>query len=111
MSLDIHWTVTVNVPQLDVWGEKLVAEVQGIKDQLARLNEGQAQGFDAIAAQLTAIHDEMQQFTAGNITQEQLDNLEASLKTAADNAEKQAADVRANTEQIMQIVPDAPPAP
>lgn len=121
--LDIHWTITVQVPQLDAihetlvtlgqqfltLGEQLVADTQGILDQMARLNEAQAQGFEAIAAQLNAILAEMQQFSAGDITQEQLDNLEAALKTSADNAEKQAADIRANTQQIMQIVPDEPP--
>jgi ElaB/YqjD/DUF883 family membrane-anchored ribosome-binding protein len=118
MPLDIQWTLTVHVPQLDTLeetlrtlGEAAVAEVQGIKDQLARLNEGQAQGFEAIAAQLNAILAEMQQYSAGEITQDQLEKLEAALKTSADNAEKQAADIRANTEQLMQIVPDAPTPP
>lgn len=118
MSLDIAWTITVQVPQLDTLeatirtiGEQIVADVQSIKDEIARLNEGQAQAADAIAAQLNAILQEMQQFTAGEITQEQLDKLEASLKLAADTAEGQAASIRANTEQLTQIVPDPPPAP
>ena len=47
-----------------------------------------------------------------SITQQQIDNLGAALKTAADTAGKQAADIQANTEAIRGIVPDAatPPA-
>ena len=111
--LDIHWTMTVNVPQLEHLTtvlETLVDYVQSIKDEMARLADGQAQQTDALAAQLEAIVAEMQEFTAGNITQEQLDNLHSAIQAAADTAHQQAADIRSNTQQIAQIVPDQPPA-
>lgn len=111
MSFDIQWTLIVNVPQLDTWGEKLVASVDSIKAELIRLTDAQASGTQAIAQQLTVIADEIAQFNADTITQEQLDKLEAELRTAADTATQQAADIQANNQQIAGIVPDAPPAP
>jgi septal ring factor EnvC (AmiA/AmiB activator) len=107
--LDIHWTLTVNVPQLDALvelGGTLVDTVQAIKDEMARLAEGQAQQTEVLATQLEAIKDEIAQFSAQDITQAQLDNLLSAVSTAADTAHKQAADIRANTEQIRGIVPD-----
>lgn len=116
MVLDIHWTLTVNVPQLTTLeetlrliGEQLVDAIQAIKDEVARLSAAQAQGSQAIADQLTAILAEMQQYSAGEITDDQYNNLLAALKTAADQAEQQAADIKANTAQLTQIVPDEPP--
>jgi ABC-type transporter Mla subunit MlaD len=115
VSFDIHWTLTVQVPQLEqliAVGVQLVESVQAIKDQVARLVDGQAQQTDALAAQIEAIVAEMQQFSAQDITQEQLDNLLTALTATADTAHQQAADIRSNTEQITGIVPDAaPPAP
>jgi len=79
-------------------------------DAITALTAQQAAGSDAIAAQLTAIADEIAQLNAGAITQEQLDAIEQQIRTAATTAEQQAADIRSNTEQITTIVPDAPPA-
>jgi ABC-type transporter Mla subunit MlaD len=115
MSMQITWNLIVSVPQLDYTNalmEKIVDSVDAIKEQMARLTEGQAQQTDALATQLEAIVAEMQQFSAQDITQEQLDTLLNSLTAAADTAHQQAADTRKNTEQITGIVPDAaPPAP
>jgi hypothetical protein len=112
--LDIHWTLSVDVPQLErliALGEQLVDYVQAIKDEMARLADGQAQQTEALATQLEAIVAEMQQFNAEDITQAQLDNLLASITTAANTAHQQAADIVANTQQITAIVPDEPAAP
>ena len=112
MSLDIDWTITFQIPQLDTLNtlmEQIMDSVQAIKDEMARLADGQAQQTEALATQLEAIVAEMQQFNAQNITQEQLDNLLSSITSAADTAHQQAADIRSNTEQITGIVPDAPP--
>lgn len=116
-GMDIHWTIEVQVPQLTTLeetirtiGEELVDQAQAIKDEIARLTTAQAQGSENIATQINAILQEMQQYSTGQIPQEQFDNLLTALKTAADTATQQAADIKANTEQLMQIVPDAPPA-
>lgn len=116
--LDVHWTITVHVPQLDTLqqtimtiGERVVASVDSIKQELTRLTEAQAAGSQAIADQITVIADEIAQFSAGAITQEQLERLEAELRTAADTATQQATATRANTQAIAGIVPDAPPTP
>lgn len=109
MTLDINWTLTVIIPQLDVWGEKIVAELQGIKDAIAQLSEQQAAGSDAIAAQLTVIADEIAQLNSASISQDELDALEKQIRDAAQVASDQAAQIRANSQQISGMVPDAPP--
>ena len=45
------------------------------------------------------------------VTDEQMTNLEAALKTAADTAAQQSAAIRANSDAIAGIIPDAPPTP
>ena len=115
--LDVHWTITVQVPQLDTLqqalvaiGETLVETVASIIATIERLNTNQATAAQALTEQVTRIADEVAQWNAESITQQQIDNLGAALKTAADTAAKQATDIQANTEAIRGIVPDAPPA-
>jgi NAD-dependent DNA ligase len=115
--MDIKWTITVHVPQLDTInqtlrdiGEKLVETVASIITTIERLNTNQTAEAQALNAQVTRIADEVAQWNAESITQQQIDNLGAALKTAADNAAKHAADIQANTEAIRGIVPDAPAA-
>lgn len=84
--------------------------LDGIITAIGELTTQQAAGSEAIAAQLTAIADEIAQLTAGSITDEQLDAIEQQIRTAASTAQQQAADIQTNTEQITGIVPDAPPA-
>jgi septation ring formation regulator EzrA len=114
----IHWTITVQVPQLDALqedlrtvGAQIVDALQGIRDEIAHLGTQQASGSDAIATQLTAIADEISQFNAESIQQEDLDALAAQIREAATVAENQAATLRANTAQIAGIVPDASEGP
>lgn len=109
MSMEITWNITVSVPEIAIWGEKIVERLQGIQDQLVALTTAQADGSDAIAAQLTVIADEIGQLNAGAITDEQLTQIEAQIRQAADLATQQAADIRSNSQQISTIVPDAPP--
>jgi hypothetical protein len=115
--MDIHWTLTVQVPQLDALqqtlldiGAQLMAELTGIQDAIVTLGTQQAAGSDAIAAQLTAIADEISQITAETIAQADLDALAQQIRDAATVAEDQAAAIRTNTASIAGIVPDAPPA-
>ena len=115
--LDIHWKITVEVPQLEsleqtiaLLGEQLVDQIQGIKDTLIRIEEQQASAAEALAEQVTIIATEVSQWNAGAITSEQLTNLQTKLSQIATTAEQQAAQVRANSEQIAGIVPDAPAA-
>lgn len=117
--MDIHWTLTVLVPQLDTinqtlltLGDTLVETIDSIKQELIRLNENQAQGAAAIAAQIERIADEAEQYGAQGtpVTPEQMNNLGAAIRQAADAAAKQAADVAANTQAIGGIVPETPPA-
>jgi hypothetical protein len=110
--LDIHWTLTVQVPQLDALialGERLMETVQGGVTELQRLNANQAAGWAAINEQLVIIANEVAQFTPGLVTQAQLDTLVTNLRSAADIAGEQEAAVRAASAQIAGIVPD--PAP
>lgn len=115
--IDVHWTITVEVPQLETInqtlreiGAKLVETVQSIIAHVERLNEQQAASAQALTEQVTIIANEVAQWEADAITQQQIDNLGAALKTAADTAEQQVANIRANTDAIKGIVPDAPPA-
>jgi hypothetical protein len=117
VPLDINWTLTVHIPQLDALqqtlldiGAQIMAELTGIQDAIVTLGTQQAAGSDAIAAQLTAIADEISQITAETIQQADLDALAQQIRDAAAVAEKQAADIRANTAQVAGIVPDTPPA-
>ena len=119
MVLDVHWKLTVEVPQLTelqqtllAIGATLVETVASIIATIEQLNANQATAAQALNEQVTRIADEVAQWEASSITQQQIDNLGAALKTAADTAGKQAADIQANTEAIRGIVPDAatPPA-
>lgn len=107
--IDINWTLTANVPQIEVWGERIVAELQGIRDAMAELGTQQAAGSEAIASQLTVIANEIAQLDAEAISQEQIDKLAGDIRAAAQLAEEQAAQVRANSQQIAGMVPDDPP--
>jgi hypothetical protein len=118
VSFDIHWTITVQVPQLDTLqqtlldvGAQLVETVQSIIAEVQRINTNQVASAEAIAVQITRIADEVEQYaTQGTVvTPEQMTNLGAALRSIADTAEQQAADIRANTDAIAGIVPDAPP--
>ena len=133
MTMEITWNITVSVPQLDAIqqtlleiGEKLVASIDSIKAEVVRLTENQASAADALVSssqalteQVTRIADEVAQWNAVGtpVTPEQMTNLEAALRAAADTAahqssaiEQQAADIRANSEAIAGIIPDNPPA-
>ena len=119
MSLDIHWTVTVSVPQIDdltqviMEGvEKLMASIDSIVAEVVRLNDNQAAASAALTEQVTKIADEVAQWQGSGtpVSDEQLATLETALRAAADTAAKQVADIQANTAAITGIVPDAPPA-
>jgi ribosome-associated translation inhibitor RaiA len=119
MSIDISLNITVQVPQLDALGqtlltigEKIVETIESIIAEMQRLNTNQADAAAALTAQVTRIADEAEEYaTQGTVvTPEQMTNLAAAIRSAADNAAKQAADIRANTESIGAIVPDTPPA-
>jgi hypothetical protein len=110
--LDIHWTLTVQVPQLDALialGERLVETVQGGVIELQRLNANQAAGWAAMNEQLTIIANEAAEYTPELVTQEQLNTFVTNVRKAADVAAEQEAAVRAASAQIAGIVPD--PAP
>jgi hypothetical protein len=106
--LDIHWSLTVSVPQLDTWGARIVAELTGIQNAINTLVANQASGQDALSAHLTAIENEIRQL-GDSPTQEQLDHLADQVNAAAATSAKGAADLRAMTEQVSGMVPDAPP--
>jgi uncharacterized coiled-coil protein SlyX len=113
--LDIHWTLTVSVPQLDAiqqtlleLGVNIVAEIAGIQNAINSLVANQATGQDALSAHLTAIENEIRQL-GDNPTQAQLDHLADQVAAAAATSAKGAADLRAMTEQVSGMVPDAPP--
>ena len=66
--IDVHFTFTTNVPQLDAMidaiaaiGERIVAELTGIQEALTVLTTNQAAGQDALSAHLAAIEDEIRQ--------------------------------------------------
>lgn len=120
MAMDVHWTIEVSVPQLDdlhltilTVGEKLVASVDSIKAEVVRLNENQAAAAEALNEQVTKIADEVSQWNASGtpVTDEQMTNLETALRAAADTAAQQATNIRANSDAIAGIIPDAPPTP
>jgi methyl-accepting chemotaxis protein len=118
MTLDIHWTLTVNVPQLDtlvetlvIIGDKVMADLQGIKDAIVELTTQQADGSQALADQLTVIADEISQLNAESLDQAELDALAQQIRDAAATAQAGADQVRANSAQIAGMVPDEPPAP
>jgi uncharacterized phage infection (PIP) family protein YhgE len=125
--MQITWDISVSVPQLDTLNtlmEILVDTTQAIKDEMARLNDGlvrladtQVQQTTALATELDQIQAEIAQFTEEDITQDQLNNLLASVTdaankahAAADTAAQQLTTIQSNTEAITGIVPDAPPA-
>jgi hypothetical protein len=114
--LDVHWTVTVQVPQLDALqqtmlaiGERIVGEISGIQAAIDRLVANQTAGWEQMNTHLAAIQAEMEQF-GGQPTQEQLDHLAAQVNAAADVSAKAVEDLTAMTEQVKDIVPDTPPA-
>jgi hypothetical protein len=113
--LDIHWTLTVSVPQLDALqqtmleiGATIVGEISGIQNAINSLVTNQAAGQEALSAHLTAIENEIRQL-GDNPTQAQLDHLADQVNAAAATATKGAADLRAMTEQVAGMVPDTPP--
>lgn len=115
MSLDIKWTIEVQVPQLDTiqqtlltLGDKVVASIQGISEAIDALASQQASGSEAIATQLTVIADEISQLNAESLEQADLDALAQRIRDAAAVAEQQAADIRANSASISGMVPDEP---
>lgn len=115
--LDIHWSLTVDVPQLDglqqtlvTIGDRIVAELSVISDAIVALTTQQAQGQTALSEHLTAIEEEIAQLNAETITQEQLDALAVQIHEAAAVSAKGAEDLRAATEQVKGMVPDTPPA-
>jgi predicted XRE-type DNA-binding protein len=109
--LDITWTIKVELPQLEQWGPLLMATLQGIQHEIANLVAQQATGADAIATQLTVIADEISQLDAAQLQQADLDVLAAQIREAAMTAEQQAAQIRANSQQIGGMVPEAPATP
>jgi ABC-type transporter Mla subunit MlaD len=113
--LDVHWTLTVSVPQLDALqqtmlelGAQIVAELTGIQDAINSLVSNQAAGQDALAAHLTAIETEIRQL-GESPTQAELDHLADQVNAAAATAAHGAEELRAMTEQVAGMVPDAPP--
>jgi hypothetical protein len=111
VSVDITFSFTVHVPQLDALialGEQLVETVQTAIAELTRLNDNQAAGWAAINEQLTVIANEVSQFTPGLVTQTQLDTLVTNLRSAADVAAEQETATRAASAQIAGIIPDTP---
>jgi gamma-glutamyl:cysteine ligase YbdK (ATP-grasp superfamily) len=83
MPLDLHWTITVNVPQLDAIGVRIV-------DALDTLKQAVTQQGEAIVAELEQLAQ-----------QPHIDP--ADVQALADQ-------IRANTTQIQGFVPDeAPP--
>lgn len=118
MALDIHWTLTVSVPQLDTLHQTLVelgaqfmADFAGMRTELTTLVAQQARISDELAAQLTIIAQEIQQRNADVTSQADLDALAGQIREAAQQASAQADQIRAASEQIAGIVPDAPPQP
>jgi hypothetical protein len=117
MSLDVHWTTTVHVPQLDALqqtllelGDKIVAELTGIQEALAVLTTNQATGQDALSAHLSAIEDEIRQLGASP-SQADLDAIADQIHEAAAVSAKGAEDLRAMTDQVKGMVPEAPVSP
>ena len=110
MSLDINWTFTVIIPQLDALGAQLMDRLTGIENAILDLGTQQAAGTAAIAAQLTVVANEISQLNAETIQAADLARLEQQIRAAAKIAEDQAAAIRANSQQIASMVPD-PPAP
>lgn len=88
-----------------------MAELSGIRDAIVHLTEQQAQGSEAIAEQLNVIASEIEQLNTASIEQADLDELAAQIRAAAQTATDQAAAIRANSQQISGMVPDAPPQP
>ena len=118
MSLAITWTIEAHIPQLDmleqtilILGDRLVAELHGIQDAINALTTQQAAGQEALSAHLTAIENEITQLDAETITQEQLDALASQVHAAAAVSAKGAEDLRAATERVKTMVPDAPAPP
>jgi hypothetical protein len=112
MTLDINWTFTINIPQLDgliAIGERLVAELTGINEALVVLTTNQADGQAAMSEHLTAIEEEIRQL-GNNPSQADLDAIANQIHEAAARSSQAATDLRAMTEQVKGMVPDTPPA-
>jgi hypothetical protein len=114
MVLDVHWKLTVDVPQLNTLeqtildvGEKIVAELSGIHEALAVLATNQAAGQEALSTHLAAIEDEIRQL-GDSPTQADLNAIADQIHEAAAVSAKGAEDLRAMTEQIKGMVPDTP---
>lgn len=113
--IDVHWTLTVQVPQLDRVAqqlERLVETVESIIAEVRRMSDTQVASASAIAEQIERIADEAEEYaTQGTVvTPEQMNNLGSELRRLADTAEKQVDDLKANTEAISKIVPTSPPS-
>jgi hypothetical protein len=118
MAMDVHFSFTVSVPELETLrqtlltlGAQVMASLEGITAAIDGLVEQQAQGSEAISEQLTIIATEISQWTPESVTQAELDALASRVQAAADTAAQQAADIRANSQQITTIVPDTPAPP
>lgn len=111
MSMNITWDISVNVPQLEqliAIGDRLVAELTGIHEALTQLTTNQAEGQQALSEHLTAIEEEIRQL-GDTPTQEELDAIANQIHAAAATSAQAATDLRAMTEQVKGMVPDAPP--
>jgi cell division protein FtsB len=108
--LDIHWTLTVHVPELLTLGDRLVAELSVIQEAIHALTAQQAAGQEALSTHLTAIETEIAQLNADTITQAQLDHLAAQIHAAAAVSARAGDDLRTATERVQGMVPEAPPA-
>lgn len=115
--LDIHWTLTVHVPEVDALtqallrvGDTLVASIDSIKAEVVRLGENQAAEAAALNEQVTKIADEVAQWNASGtpVTDVQMTNLETALRAAADSSAQHTASIQANTQAIQGIIPDEP---
>jgi hypothetical protein len=107
--MDIKWTITVHVPELLELGAMLVAELTGIQNAINTLVTNQADGQAALSEHLTAIEEEIRQL-GESPTQAQLDALADQVNAAAATSAQAATDLRAMTETVKGMVPDAPPA-
>jgi hypothetical protein len=113
--LDVHWTLTAQVPQLEkVYqalvdiGAQLVAELSGIHEALAALTTNQAAGQQALSAHLSAIEEEIRQLGDAP-SQADLDAIADQIHEAAAVSAKGATDLQAMTEQVKGMLPDTPP--
>jgi hypothetical protein len=115
--VDITWKLSVEFPQLHQFeqgliliGAKIVAELQEIQEAINLLVTNQAAGQEALAAHLTAIEEEIRQL-GQSPSQGDVEHLAEQVRAAAATAAKGAEDLRAMTQQVQGMVPDAPGPP